>query len=100
MQGLTMTLLAFSQQGEALGELQEEIDDLREELRSYARYDDLDHYEPPESPEEMFRREIGEWADWKKTRSAVFQNIIREGLDPESLAFCFLPDDVQKRLMN
>ena len=48
----------------------------------------------------MFRREIGEWADWKKTQSAVFQNIIREGLDPESLAFCFLPDDVQKRLMN
>lgn len=93
-------LLTFSQPDESLKELQGEIDELREELRSYVRYDTPELYEAPESPEEIFRREIGEWEDFKQTRSALFNNCIREGLDPETIAFCFLSDDIRKRLMN
>lgn len=80
--------------------LQEDVERLYSALHSYSYDEEAWLYVPEESPEEIYKRELGGILDSKTDAPEVWDVLFKDNLDPETLAFFCLDDHVKKNLVN
>ena len=71
---------------DTVGELQE---DLEEEL-----------YSPGPSARQLFEKELEEVREWRKNSPNLWKTLFKQKVDDHAVAFYFLDEDVQRKLVN